>query len=211
MSLMLKGDGRTAAHHSGSVQRVRRLTEGEIERGITALVPFAQEWGLPLNPEDLQAMAVAVLTHTYSDETLDEIDAAERQWIKEDREAHDRLVVAMAEALEKRPGSEARMHYDELTEEELTIIEGRAAAATPGPWKSFAEGRDHTGGDDFIRTGGLDDACPDLYLRHDSPERTGVVPAPVEDQDFIAHARQDVPRLVVEVRRLRELNAHRPA
>jgi hypothetical protein len=29
-------------------------------------------------------MAVAVLIHTYSDETLDEIDGAERQWIKED-------------------------------------------------------------------------------------------------------------------------------
>jgi hypothetical protein len=40
-------------------------------------------------------MAVAVLIHTFSDETLEEIDAAERQWIKEDREAHDRMVAAM--------------------------------------------------------------------------------------------------------------------
>jgi predicted DNA binding CopG/RHH family protein len=110
---------------------VRRLTEGEIERGITALVPFADEWGLSLNPEDLQAMAVAVLIHTYSDETLEEIDDTERRWIKEDREAHHQMVAAMA--LEKRSRSVARM----LTEEELTIIEGRAAAATPGPWKSL--------------------------------------------------------------------------
>lgn len=198
-------------HCSGSVQRVRWLTQGEVERGTTALIPFAQEWGLSLNPEDLQAMAVAVLIHTYSDETLEEIDAAERQWIKEDRDAHHRMVAATAKALEKRSGSEARMHSDELTEEELTIIERRAAAATPGPWRSFAEGRDHTSGDDFIRTGGLDDACPDLYLRRDSPDRTGLVPAPIEDQDFIAHARQDVPRLVAEVRRLRERIAQRPA
>jgi hypothetical protein len=112
---------------------VRRPTEGEIERGISSLVPFVQEWGLPLNPEDLQAMAVAVLIHTYSEETLEEIDAAERQWIKDDREAHHRMVAAMEKALEKRAGSEARMHSDDLTEEELTIIEGRAAAATPGP------------------------------------------------------------------------------
>jgi hypothetical protein len=158
-----------------SVPRVSRPTQTEIERGIAALLPFAQEWGLPLNPEDLQAMAVAVLIHAHSDETLHEIDAAERRWIKGDREDRSRVGL--------------------LSDEELTIIEARAAAATPGPWESFVEGRDHHGGDNFVRTGGLDDTCPDLYLS----------PASVEDQDFIAHARQDVPRLVAEVRRLRRL------
>ena len=98
---------------------------------------------------------------------------------------------------------------DDLSEEELRIIEERAAAATSEPWESFVEGRDHMSGDGFIRTGGLDDSSPDLYLSHDSPDRTGSVPAPVEDQDFIAHARQDVPRLVAEVRRLRERLARR--
>ena len=177
-----------------------RLTEGEIQRGVTALVPFAQEWGLQLNPEDLQAMAVAVLVHTHSDETLEEIDAAERQWIKEDSEAHQRMVAAMEKAHEERPGSTRLIEPNELSDQDLTIIEARADAATAGPWKSFVEGRDHTSGDNFIRTGGLDDACPDLYLRHDPPDPTGVVAASVEDQDFIAHARQDVPRLVAEVR-----------
>src|SRR5690349_4976866 len=43
-----------------SVPGVSQPTGDEIERGVAALVPFAQEWGLPLNPEDLQAMAVAV-------------------------------------------------------------------------------------------------------------------------------------------------------
>ena len=43
-------------------------------------------------------------------------------------------------------------------------------------------------GADFIRTGGLDDASPDLYLSHDSPDRTDQVVAPQEDHDFIAHA-----------------------
>jgi hypothetical protein len=190
---------------------MKRLTEGEIERATAALVPFAQEWHLQLNPENLQAMAVAVLIHTHSDETLEEIDAAERRWIKEDREAHEQMVAAMEKALRGRRDAATRVQLDELSEEGLTIIEGRAAAATPAPWKSFVEGRDHESGSDFIRTGGLDEACPDLYREHDSPDRTGVVPAPVEDQDFIAHARQDVPRLVAEVRRLREALAQRPA
>jgi hypothetical protein len=43
-------------------------------------------------------------------------------------------------------------------------IEQRAAAATKGPWQSFVEGRDHRGGDDFIRTGGLDDESPDMNV-----------------------------------------------
>ena len=53
---------------------------------------------------------------------------------------------------------------DDLTDEELDIIEARAAAATPGPWESFIEGRDHLAGDNFIRTGGLNDDAPDMYV-----------------------------------------------
>ena len=97
------------------------------------------------------------------------------------------------------------MPPSDLTDAELAIIERRAALATPAPWKAFIEGRDHTSGADFIRTVGLDDASPDLYLTHDSPDRAGQVVAPRHDHDFIAHARQDVPRLVAEVRRLRAL------
>ena len=180
------------------------LTEGEIERAVTALVPYVQEWGLPLNPEDLQAMAVAVLTHARSDATLSEIDAAERRWVHENREEHADMVRAMEEALRARTGSGERTECAPIPDDELTVMEGRAEQATRGPWQSFVEGRDHWGGDDFIRTGGLDDECPDLYLSHSYPNREKPVPAPAEDQDFIAHARQDVPRLVAEVRRLRD-------
>jgi hypothetical protein len=80
-----------------------------------------------------------------------------------------------------------------LTSAELEEIRKRCDAATSAPWQSFVEGRDRLGGCDFIRTGGLDDKCPDVEL-------TG---ATVADQDFIAHARQDVPRLLDEVGRLR--------
>ena len=80
------------------------------------------------------------------------------------------------------------MNDAEITEEELQAIETRCARATTGPWQSFVEGRDHTSGSNFIRTAGED------------IELSG---ASVADQDFIAHARQDVPRLVTEIRRLR--------
>jgi hypothetical protein len=60
------------------------------------------------------------------------------------------------------------------------------------------EGRDHWSGDNFIRIGGLDDNEPDMYVMRDT------TPATTTDLDFIAHARQDVPRLLAEVRRLRE-------
>lgn len=77
-----------------------------------------------------------------------------------------------------------------INEEELSRIEQLANAATAGPWRSFIEGRDHQSGSDFIQTNG----GPDIELSG----------ATRNDQAFIASARQDVPRLVLEVRRLRE-------
>lgn len=84
-----------------------------------------------------------------------------------------------------------------MDEQLLLEIEARLAAATKGPWQSFVEGRDHLAGDSFIRTGGTDDHSPDIYLSGGTPQ----------DQDFVAHARQDIPTLVAEVRRLRSLLA----
>ena len=80
-----------------------------------------------------------------------------------------------------------------MTDEELRAIEDRCAAATAGPWVSFVEGRDHECGSSFIRTGAE-------RAHHQDIELTG---ATVADQDFIAHARQDVLRLLEEVQRLR--------
>jgi hypothetical protein len=87
-----------------------------------------------------------------------------------------------------------------VSDEELAAMERRAQAASKAPWQSFIEGRDHWSGDDFIRIGGLDDDEKDMYV---SRERT---PASDADLDFIAHARQDLPRLIAEVRRLRHPN-----
>jgi hypothetical protein len=77
-----------------------------------------------------------------------------------------------------------------LGESEIDEIRSRCERTTPGPWKSYIEGRDHMSGSDFIRTGG-----EDIYL-------TG---ATKDDQDFIAHARQDIPRLIQEIDRLKSL------
>lgn len=63
-------------------------------------------------------------------------------------------------------------------------IEQRCHKATKGPWVSYVEGRDHTCGSNFIRTAGED---------------VELVGASVDDQDFIANARQDVPWLINEV------------
>lgn len=60
----------------------------------------------------------------------------------------------------------------------------------PGPWVSLVEGRDHSSGSSFIKTGGED------------IELSG---ASASDQDFIARARQDVPLLLDEIERLRAL------
>lgn len=89
-----------------------------------------------------------------------------------------------------------------LTENELAEMERLVEAASSGPWEAFVEGRDHVAGDDFIRTGGMDDASPDMYvtLYYDAQP----VPAPAADLDFIAGARQAIPLLVAEVRRLRD-------
>lgn len=87
----------------------------------------------------------------------------------------------------------------EITPEELAAIEERCRRASPGPWRSFIEGRDHTSGSDFIMTGPPEARGEDI-------EMSG---ATEDDQDFIAHARQDLPRLLAEVGRLRAIIADR--
>ena len=86
-------------------------------------------------------------------------------------------------------------HKMSITNDELHAMRVRCDAATPGPWKSYVEGRDHTSGSSFIMTGEGGSRGPDIELSG----------ATSPDQDFIAHARQDVPRLIAELERLRDL------
>jgi len=81
----------------------------------------------------------------------------------------------------------------DLTGDELRAIKARCESATPGPWRSYVEGRDHTSGSSFIMTGAGTSRGEDIEL-------LGATPA---DQDFIAHAREDVLLLLAEIENLR--------
>lgn len=77
-----------------------------------------------------------------------------------------------------------------MTDTELTVIERRAQAAMPGPWH-LAICCDEYGGVDGrsnIEVGAID-------VADDVADN---------DADFIAHAREDTPALIAEIRRLRQ-------
>lgn len=79
------------------------------------------------------------------------------------------------------------MKEESLDEKRITAIAARIEAATEGPWKAMLEGCDHLSGFSCIitATGGIDlDGASD------------------SDVEFIASARQDVPYLVSELRRM---------
>lgn len=79
------------------------------------------------------------------------------------------------------------MGNEVLNEERLAAIAARAGAVASGPWRPMLEGRDHSSGSSCILTsiGGIDlDGASDA------------------DIEFMAHARQDVPYLISELRRV---------
>jgi hypothetical protein len=80
-----------------------------------------------------------------------------------------------------------------ITEAELKIIEERTAKAQAGPWKAYIEGRDHESGSDFIMTGEGTERGEDIEM----------IGATQADFDFVANARQDIPRLIKEIRELK--------
>ena len=88
-----------------------------------------------------------------------------------------------------------------LTDDKLNAMQQRCDAATASPWWAWVEGRDGPSGDTFIGLG-KSPQLKDLYLLHGSGEGS----VSVADVDFIAHARQDIPALLAEVRRLRSKN-----
>ena len=89
-----------------------------------------------------------------------------------------------------------------LTRKELLEIRSRCERASPGPWRSMIEGRDQTSGSSFIMTGSPGRRGADIELSG----------ATADDQDLIAHARQDIPRLLEEVERLQlALRSHSQA
>jgi hypothetical protein len=61
--------------------------------------------------------------------------------------------------------------------------EAAAKAASPGPWFSWIEGRDHRGGDSFIQTAGDYDMTVNYQVREYGPKGIAQWQA---DQDYIA-------------------------
>ena len=104
-----------------------------------------------------------------------------------------------------------------LTDEELSEIEERARAATPGPWHvrqlddDFAMSLVAIG---TVPDTGASERWQDFDHRHIVAATLVQQPRYVdvaderwdENANFIANARQDVPRLIAEIRRLRRLH-----
>lgn len=129
-------------------------------------------------------------------------------------------------------GKRERMSVEnELTERELSEIDARLAAATPGPWRwdSFGSGTEYVhmrnaSGRTGPRIMGPDHSDQDghvgahMFLHNVSAfqaltgeDERGLEREKAANAEFIAHARDDVPRLLAEVRRLRvRLGGGRP-
>lgn len=90
-------------------------------------------------------------------------------------------------------------HVEPVTLDDATLARWArlSVEADPAPWTSSVEGRDHESGDTFIMVGAGDDRREDLYLSRDGGPADGVT------HDLIAVARNALPLLIEEVRRLR--------
>ena len=90
------------------------------------------------------------------------------------------------------------MPDDRLSDDVLAELEGISRRGAPPPWRSMVEGRDHTSGDSFIMVGVGDQRGEDIYVLRD-----GGRPAQEPELDLIVAARNHLPELVAEIRRLR--------
>lgn len=81
-----------------------------------------------------------------------------------------------------------------MTELELKNIIEICNKTTPPPWTSYIEGRDFDSGSSFIMTGEKESRDYDIEFISIKPQ----------DQDFIAMARNAIPKLVDEIIKLKE-------
>jgi hypothetical protein len=94
-----------------------------------------------------------------------------------------------------------------VTDDELAAMDKRIAAAAPAPWYGWLETRHSTGGESYIEIAPDADEDNEIYISRFAGTRELKSPnAQLDaDIDFIAHAREDMPRLIAEIRRLRGL------
>ena len=86
-----------------------------------------------------------------------------------------------------------------MTEEQLQAIEERANAATPGPWDNRGDIVKDIAFEDDVIFYAADSMGPHI----ESGDWQTAVTQMRTDAAFIAHAREDVPALIAEVRALR--------
>lgn len=87
------------------------------------------------------------------------------------------------------------MPTDPLTEADIAAMEERVSGASPGPWHACADnvGQQRVSGKTYIYA-----ETHNVWLQKREVDA---------NTEFIAHSRDDIPRLIAEVRRLREENA----
>jgi hypothetical protein len=89
-----------------------------------------------------------------------------------------------------------------MTEEELKEIENRNISGTNGPWIAMTEGITHTSGEDFIMTGVKN---AEDYKNSERGNDIYLINGKKEDLIFIANAKQDIPKLIAEIRKLKKV------
>lgn len=83
-----------------------------------------------------------------------------------------------------------------LTAEELAAIKLRAEKATEGQWSVVSRGS----ASDVVL--GIESSCGESIVETDC----GIYPPFLQDAEFIAHARQDIPRMLATIEALEEDN-----
>jgi hypothetical protein len=82
----------------------------------------------------------------------------------------------------------------------IWAIKNRLAKTTGGNWYYFQEGRDHQSGSSFIMT---NVSNREDWRNPNRGEDLEIIGATHADNEFIAHARQDIPMLLAEIERLK--------
>lgn len=88
-------------------------TEEQIERAAGVLGYFVTPWNLPLNPEDLEELAYAVLAHHDSTDSRDEIGAAVEARIAEHRRIGEARDAGYRSQGDEDSGASAERHEAE--------------------------------------------------------------------------------------------------